>query len=137
VSRAPGRSRPAALLAAALLAATTTLTLALTLALGTGAHATTDDVAPTTVLPTTVPSAPDDEPVTTANPFLPDEQNLTDCVGLVERPGCGSESRGGLHQNLVAIVMVAGLLVVFGRVAWVVRRSHQRAADADTSPTAP
>jgi hypothetical protein len=97
-------------------------------------------VLPATVqatVPATVPPASDEEngPVTTANPFFPDEQNLTDCVGLVERPGCGSESRGGLHQNLVAIIMVAGLLVVFGRVAWVIRRSHQRAADADTSPS--
>lgn len=73
-----------------------------------------------------------DDPVGTdtttdeANPFLPDERDLTDCVGLVERPGCGSESRGGLHQNLVAIAMVGGLLIVFGRIAWSVRRGQQR-----------
>lgn len=88
-------------------------------------------VASAAAPPTDVP--PTDEPVVTANPFLPDEQDLTDCVGLVERPGCGSESRGGLHQNLVAIVMIVGLLLVFGRVAWVIRRSQQRAAEAVSS----
>jgi len=63
-----------------------------------------------------------------ANPFLPDQRNLTDCVGMLQRPGCGSESRGGWHQNVVAIVMVTGLLIVFGRVAWGVRRSQKNAA---------
>ena len=69
--------------------------------------------------------------VDTANPFLPENRDLTDCVGTIERPGCGSESRGGWRQNLVAIVMVAGLLIVFGRVAWGVRRSQQQ---SNTSP---
>ena len=46
---------------------------------------------------------------------------------MLQRPGCGSEARGGWHQNLVAIVMVAGLLIVFGRVAWGVRRGQKNA----------
>lgn len=60
-----------------------------------------------------------------ANPFLPEDRDLTDCVGMMQRPGCGSESRGGWRQQTVAIVMVAGLLIVFGRVAWGVRRSQK------------
>jgi hypothetical protein len=89
-------------------------------------------VAVTSTVPMTAHATvpPTDEPIVTANPFLPEQQDLTDCVGLVERPGCGSESRGGLHQNLVAIVMIVGLLLVFGRVAWVIRRSQQRAAES-------
>ena len=63
-----------------------------------------------------------------ANPFLPEERNVTDCIGMLQRPGCGSESRGGWHQNAVAIVMVTGLLIVFGRVAWGVRRSQKNAS---------
>jgi hypothetical protein len=63
-----------------------------------------------------------------ANPFLPEQRDLTDCIGMLQRPGCGSESRGGWHQNAVAIVMVTGLLLVFGRVAWAVRRSQKNAA---------
>jgi hypothetical protein len=82
-------------------------------------------------------AAPDPEPtvppttefvVEEANPFLPEERNLTECVGMLQRPGCGSESRGGWHQNAVAIVMISGLLIVFGRVAWGVRRSQKNAA---------
>ncbi|MGB0114508.1 MAG: hypothetical protein WBP59_14910 [Ilumatobacteraceae bacterium] len=65
-------------------------------------------------------------PVDTANPFLPEDRDLSDCLGSVQRPGCGSSSRGGWHQNLVAIAMIGGLLIVFGRVAWVVVRSQRR-----------
>jgi hypothetical protein len=81
--------------------------------------------------PTDAPSTTDvtvDEP----NPFLPEEQDLTTCVGTLERPGCGSEARGGWHQNLVAIAMIGGLLIVFGRVAWGIRRGPRRAS---TDPT--
>ncbi len=82
-------------------------------------------------------TAPPDEPaappttevvIDEGNPFLPETQDLTACVGMLERPGCGSEARGGWHQNAVAIVMVSGLLIVFGRVAWGVRRSQKNAA---------
>lgn len=96
-------------------------------------HATSPPLEPTA---TTAPSAtvvPSDEIVVDeANPFLPDDRNLSDCVGMLQRPGCGSESRGGWHQNAVAIVMIVGLLLVFSRVAWGVRRSQQR-----TAPSAP
>jgi hypothetical protein len=74
--------------------------------------------------PTVPPS--DEVVVDEANPFLPDDRDLTDCVGMLQRPGCGSDARGGWHQNAVAIVMIAGLLLVFGRIAWSVRRSQQR-----------
>jgi hypothetical protein len=74
----------------------------------------------------------DDIEIDEANPFLPENRDLTDCVGMLQRPGCGSEARGGWHQNAVAIVMVTGLLIIFGRVAWGVRRSQKNAAT--TSP---
>ena len=69
-----------------------------------------------------------DEP----NPFLPENRDLTDCIGTLQRPGCGSEARGGWHQNFVAIAMVGGLLIVFGRIAWGIRRSQRR---TPTDPT--
>ncbi|HSM67731.1 MAG TPA: hypothetical protein VK860_15605 [Ilumatobacteraceae bacterium] len=69
-----------------------------------------------------------DVPVVTANPFLPEEADLTSCVGMLQRPGCGSEARGGGHQYAVAAVMVGGLLLIFGRVAWGIRRSQKNAA---------
>ncbi len=65
-----------------------------------------------------------------ANPFLPENRDITDCIGTLQRPGCGSEARGGWHQNAVAIVMITGLLIVFGRVAWGVRRGQKNAAAA-------
>ena len=64
-------------------------------------------------------------PVVTANPFLPDEADLTSCIGMLQRPGCGSEERGGWHQYLVAGALAAGLLIVCGRVAWGVARNRR------------
>lgn len=99
--------------------------LALTILLGAFA------LAP---VPATASSGDEPEPVTTevpvvtANPFLPEEADLTSCIGMLQRPGCGSEERGGWHQYLVAIAMVGGLLIVFGRVAWGIRRGQRRAA---------
>ena len=81
-----------------------------------------------TVPPTTQPT--DEIVIDEANPFLPENRDLTDCIGTLQRPGCGSEARGGWHQNAVAIVMVTGLLIVFGRVAWGVRRGQKNAAAA-------
>ncbi len=104
------------------------MTLVAALALATAPAAPVIDAA----APAGTEPAPLDEPVTTANEFLPDQRDLTDCVGLVERPGCGSESRGGLHQNLVAIAMVSGLAVIFGRVGWVTWRSSQQRSTADS-----
>jgi hypothetical protein len=92
-------------------------------------------VAPQTAQATTPPPEPAAPPTTElvideANPFLPAERDLTDCIGMLQRPGCGSASRGGWHQNAVAIAMVSGLLIAFGRVAWVVRRGQKNAAAA-------
>lgn len=77
-----------------------------------------------------------DLPVDTANPFLPENRDVTDCVGTIQRPGCGSAARGGWHQNLVAIAMIGGLFIVFGRVAWVVMKAQKRDT-ADQGPARP
>ncbi len=94
------------------------------------AQAAAPPAEPTSTEPTATPSTdPNDEIIIDeANPFLPETRDLTDCVGMLQRPGCGSEARGGWHQNLVAIAMVGGLFLVFGRVAWAVRRSQKNAA---------
>jgi hypothetical protein len=85
------------------------------------AHATAPPVEPTA--PTTTEIVVDE-----ANPFLPENRDLSECIGTLQRPGCGSEARGGWRQNLVAIIMVSGLLIVFGRVAWGVRKSQKNLA---------
>ncbi len=84
--------------------------------LGATAHAQSDDEAPP-------PSI--DVPVDTANPFIPEDRDLTECIGMLQRPGCGSEARGGWHQNAVAIAMIGGLVVIFGRVAYGVRKNRR------------
>ena len=95
------------------------------------ALATAPPVEPT-VPATTVPATADEIVIDEANPFLPENRDLTECIGMLQRPGCGSEARGGWHQNAVAIVMVAGLLLVFGRIFWGVRRGQKSAAASPT-----
>jgi hypothetical protein len=71
-------------------------------------------------------TSPDPPPTpTTIDDFLPEEQNLGDCLGSLERPGCGSEGRGGWRQTLVFVVMGVGLVIVFGRIAWAAGRTRR------------
>jgi hypothetical protein len=85
----------------------------------------------------TVPAPPDDVPVVTANPFIPEEQDLTDCIGLLQRPGCGSEARSGMHQYLVAAALAGGLLLIFGRIFWGVHRNRHRSESPPLDATPP
>lgn len=73
-----------------------------------------------------LPTAGAEEPPVTVNEFLPEERNLGDCVGALERPGCGSEARGGWRQTLVFVAVAGGLALVLGRVAWATRRRSER-----------
>jgi hypothetical protein len=73
------------------------------------------------------------EPPVTANEFFPEQGNVTDCIGVLERPGCGSENRGGWRQVLVFGLVAAGLIVIFTKIVIGVRRG--RASDQDESPT--
>lgn len=75
---------------------------------------------------------PPPPPVTIAPEFLPESANLSDCVGLVERPGCGSKARGGWRQTAVFAAIAVGLGVIFWRVSLGVRR-NRGAADADAA----
>ena len=67
--------------------------------------------------------APDD----TINEFLPVDRGLGDCISSVERPGCGSEARGGWRQGLVFGLILAGL----GFIAWRIWAASQRARLSD------
>ena len=58
-----------------------------------------------------------DRPVPTVTDFYPEDNNLSDCVGLVEQPGCGSEARGGSGQTLVLVALVLGLGFIFWRIS--------------------
>ncbi|MDP2289639.1 MAG: hypothetical protein Q8M22_00525 [Actinomycetota bacterium] len=58
------------------------------------------------------------------NEFLPDE-NLSSCVGTVQRPDCGSKSKGGWRMYLTFAVLMSGM----GFIGWRITRSV-RARDA-------
>jgi len=107
-------------------AATTATTATTVAASAPSAHRaatveTPDDPPPETVLPETVPPEITRPPIS-ANEFIPEDRDLTSCVGALERPGCGSESRGGWRQTLVFGALLVGLVVVFGNVVRGVRK---------------
>jgi hypothetical protein len=77
------------------------------------------------VVPNTAATAPEPPPTPiTVNEFLPDNENISDCLGSLERPGCGSKERGGWRQTVVFGVVVAGIGLVLWRVAAGVRRNR-------------
>ena len=77
--------------------------------------------------------------VGTDNDFIPTEQNLSDCIGAVEKPNCGSESKGGWRMYLVFAALVLGMGVVGWRIAVGVRARDAvvNSLPEDTPPTAP
>lgn len=67
-------------------------------------------------------------PPITANPFLPDDRGISDCISALPKPGCGSEERGGWRQGLILIALVGGLSVIGWRIAAGAKRNGQVAA---------
>ena len=61
---------------------------------------------------TTPPSAP---PVT--NDLLPENNDVTNCVGTVEQANCGSKARADGHTYLVFLALAAGLSFIGWRIA--------------------
>ena len=48
-------------------------------------------------------------------------ENVTDCIGAVERPNCGSESKGGWQLGLTFGVLLASMSFIGWRVVRGVR----------------
>ena len=107
-----------------------TVIVCLASALGASGGATlaaaAPEPSPEAQAPTTAP--PPTAPVVTANEFLPTDRDLSDCVGVLEKPGCGSEERGGTATTVVFIVMLLAMVVIFARIAIGVRQ-NRRAID--------
>jgi MYXO-CTERM domain-containing protein len=81
-------------------------------------------VAP--VAPVTASSAPPpDPPPVTVSDFYPENADLSECLGFVQRPGCGSEARGGPGQTMAFLALAAGLAFVFWRVSVGVRKNRR------------
>lgn len=50
------------------------------------------------------------------NDFVPEDQNLGDCISAVPRPGCGSEAQGGWRQGLVFGALIIALAFIVWRI---------------------
>lgn len=101
---------------------------AVALALLTLATACSSDVGrasapPVTALPVT--ATEDSVPTVSSNPFLPESENVGDCISALERPDCGSKAKGGLHQALVFVALLLGLSIIGWRVVVAVRRNDR------------
>jgi hypothetical protein len=123
VNRRAARSLAPALLA---LLAVRVAMIALTIALSAGGASV--------VVASSVASSVDPAPPVTDNDFIPQERNLSECVGLLDRPGCGSEERGGAGQTIVFVVMLGAMGVIFTRIAIGVRK-NRAALDGATTGT--
>lgn len=68
--------------------------------------------------------------------FYPDDpnRNLSDCIGSLERPGCGSKARGGWRMGLTFGILALALVFIGWRLvrAWR-RRDHQMMATVGDS----
>jgi hypothetical protein len=66
---------------------------------------------------------------TSTNDLLPDN-DVTNCVGTVERANCGSRARADGHTYLVFLALAAGMTFIGWRIAHGVRareKSHEPA----------
>lgn len=90
-------------------------------------------LAPTGGALATVDEPPATPPPVTFNEFLPENRGLGECISAVPKPGCGSEARGGWHQTLVFLAIVAGLAII----AWRVVVSARKAKQAQVTETGP
>ena len=68
---------------------------------------------------------PDDLPITTVfNDFYPEDRDLSDCLSVLPRPGCGSAARSGWPQLVVFGLILVGVGAVATRVIVSARRNR-------------
>lgn len=66
------------------------------------------------------------------NVFLPEDANVTDCVGTLDRPNCGSKAKGGWRQYLTLAVLAAGLGFIGWRITKGIRQRDAVMNDVGT-----
>ena len=71
--------------------------------------------------PDTVPAATNPDGSPAEGDFLPSER-FDDCVGLVQRPNCGSSERSDWRQGAALGALVVGVAVIGWRIIRAVRR---------------
>ncbi|MCU1501642.1 MAG: hypothetical protein JWM12_996 [Ilumatobacteraceae bacterium] len=64
-----------------------------------------------------VPTTPATAPPVTNNDFIPTGQNLSDCVGTLELPNCGSEKKSDLRLYLTFAALMGGMGLIGWRIA--------------------
>ena len=67
------------------------------------------------------------------NVYVPDK-NLSDCVGTLERPNCGSTAKGGRGTYLTFLALILGLAFIFWRIARGVKARDRVANKLDDQP---
>ena len=65
---------------------------------------------------------------TTVNDLIPTDQNLTDCVGTLEKPNCGSNRKNDVHMYMTFGVLMGGMALIGWRIAVAIRK-RDRALD--------
>jgi hypothetical protein len=101
------------------------------MALGASPASAADEVraaSPPAVADHVAAATPDDTPPITVNPFLPDDRGISECISAVPKPGCGSEERGGWHQQLVFLALVGGLAFIGWRIVAGARKNSRAGA---------
>jgi hypothetical protein len=59
---------------------------------------------------------------TTDNVFIPADQNLSDCVGTMERPNCGSASKSDVNMYITFAVLIAAMAGIGWRLTVAIRK---------------
>jgi hypothetical protein len=70
-------------------------------------------------------STPPTLPPVATNDLLPDNNDVTNCVGTVEQANCGSKARADGHTYLVFLALAAGLTFIGWRIARGVKARDQ------------
>ena len=66
------------------------------------------------------------------NVFTPEDANVSSCVGTMERPDCGSKSKGGWRMYLTFAVLMSGM----GFIGWRIARSIRQRDAVMNAPKA-
>jgi hypothetical protein len=72
------------------------------------------------VAASTPPTTPNGDPVVT-NDLLPENNDVTNCIGTAEPANCGSKARADGHTYLVFLALIAGMGFIGWRIARGVR----------------
>ena len=78
-------------------------------------------------------------PAAENNVFTPEEANVSSCVGTMERPDCGSKSKGGWRMYLTFAVLMSGMGFIGWRIARSIRQRDAvvNAGTEDGTPRSP